>query len=175
MRLRLLLVACLAAISALVVPNAQAAKATVVIDFSTVGVTSGSLDPLFFKSEGIRFADSLALDIVNGDVAALFVVRPLAATFTRPVSGITVSLALVGPDVAGHTSDYTLTAYSGSGNVVGSTTVTVTQGGTGDTPIGFSTISLSDLSSGAKSFSLTPVLGTPNPPFAVNWLSYTYG
>jgi hypothetical protein len=170
MRLRLLLVCCLTAISALVVPSAQAAKAPVVIDFSTVGVTSGSLDPLFFKDQGVRFADTLYLSPTYGDVAAEFVTTPFTPTFSPPVSGITVSLALIGPDVGGHTADFTLTAYSGSGHVVGSITAPITQGGTVDQPMGFETISLSDLSGKAKSFSLTTV----GVYFAVNWFSYTY-
>ncbi len=148
MGLRLLLAGCLAALSGLVVPAAQADKAsTVTIDISDAAA-SGDLS--IFKKDGIRFAEFLIVDGVK-------IPSGYGLIETQGDTVLHVSLTLGRPLVA-------------------TKTMTVTQTGTGlpgdefRTPVGFFQITVSDLPSQAKSFSMT---GTAE--FGVNWISYTYG
>jgi hypothetical protein len=192
MHLRLLFAGCLLSVAGLIVPLAHADKATsVTVDFSAAAAADNwNWNPLFFKSEGIKFAEFLTVDgmripsgyflyDVQGDAALMVLFpswRPLSATFTRPVTGISVNFALTGPDVVGLTGRYTLVAYSASGDIVATKTAEVTQGGTGQPgdqfrqPVGFFSIALGDLPSKAKSFSMTG-----SASFGVNFISYTYG
>jgi hypothetical protein len=170
----------------------SAARATpeVTIDFSAVGA-GNVMDPDFFKSDGIVFPPEFCgpsgctpLNIVNiqGDAALSGDPRfgPITAKFSRPISGITPSVA---PALQG-TATYVLRLFSASGAQVGETVLTVTQD-VGDSPPGtpgYFEMSATDLSKRAKSFTLENIFvrtlsGPPTQtliPYGVNSITYTY-
>src|SRR5688572_9992764 len=87
----------------LLVSSSNAATVTqVTVDFSTHG--TGSFDSDFYKKDGVRFTQESDVGFVQGDEA---LVGPIAATFTPPISGLSVRLA---PFVQG-TAEYVLTAF----------------------------------------------------------------
>ncbi len=156
--LRLLVTAGVLAFSA---GSAGASHQVVTIDFSSHG--GGFFDPRFYESQGIVFpleeCSSIGClpwfvsPLFQGD-AALVRSTPdgkIEATFTSPVASLSLMAA---PDAQG-TAEYTLTAF-GSGAVVGSTSVTVTQdtGDPEDTGFGYFRIELADLVSPATRFTL---------------------
>lgn len=170
----------------------SAARGTqeVTIDFSAVG-RDNVMDPEFFHSDGIVFPPEfcgpsgctpLFVGFVFGDDALIGDPRfgPITARFSRPISGITLSVA---PSLQG-TATYTLRLFAASGAQVGETVLTVTQD-EGETPpgtFGYFEISATDLSKRAKSFTLTNVFvrtrsGPPTQtliPYGVNSITYTY-
>ena len=117
------------------------------IDFSTAG--EGTFQPKSFKKQGMVVTQGDFVGFVQGDQA---LIGPVAGTFHPSVCSISLRVA---PAFQG-TAAYTLRAYSGSGNVVGSTTVVVTQD-IGDpengTP-GYFVIELTELSQKAQTFTL---------------------
>jgi hypothetical protein len=117
------------------------------IDFSTAG--QGPFDSNFFKSQGLVLTQGDFVGFVQGDQT---LIGPVAGTFHPSVCSISVRVA---PAFQG-TAAYTLKAYSGSGKVVGSTTMTVTQdlGEAGSGPFGYFTIELTGLSQKAQTFTL---------------------
>jgi hypothetical protein len=175
----------LAATSSAVAPGVGAREVT--IDFSNNAV--GDFDPLFYRSDGIVFPPqacgsagcfSWSISLIQGD-NALFgnpLTGPITATFTRPVSELSFSIA---PFVQG-TAVYTLTAFSASGEEVASQSLTVTQD-TGDPntgPFGYFTISLEGLAKPVKSFTLDQVFvrssfgGSGPIDFGVSSISFTH-
>jgi hypothetical protein len=115
------------------------------IDFSAAG--EGTFQPDFFKSLVITQGDFVGY--VQGDQS---LIGPVAGTFHPSVCSISVRVA---PAFQG-TAAYTLSAYSASGKVVGSTTMTVTQdiGEAESGPIGYFVIELTGLSQKAQTFTL---------------------
>lgn len=117
------------------------------IDLSNVG--EGTFQPKSFKKQGLVFTQGDFVGFVQGDEA---LIGPVAGTFHPSVCSISI---LVAPAFQG-TGAYTLTAYSGSGKVVGGTTVIVTQD-IGDPETGepgYFVIELIELSQKAQTFTL---------------------
>jgi hypothetical protein len=175
----------LAAVSSAAAPGVGTPDVT--IDFSNNA--QGDLDPLFYQSDGVVFppqrcgtagCSSWFVGFIQGDNA--LVGNPLlggiTATFTRPVSKLSFSIA---PGSQG-TAVYTLTAFSASGNELASQSLTVIQdsGDRNTGPPGYFTMSLGGLPEPAKSFTLTNAFvrssfGTLGPiEFGVSSISYTH-
>ena len=101
---------------------AQARSVTHVIDFTKHG--QGWFQPNFFADEGIIFDDPVLytsnwwVGYVQGDEA---LVNDVYASFKRPISSLSLQVA---PSSYGPIT-YTLTAFSASGAVVVTKTVTV--------------------------------------------------
>jgi hypothetical protein len=142
------------------------------VDFSSHGF--GALDPDFYRSDGIVFpgeqcgaAGCMPPEVVltQDDAALVGLPRfgPVEARFTRPISAISLRVA---PRLQG-TATYTLRAFAGSGELVDSVSVTVTQdfGDPENTGFGYFTISLEQLDSPAKSFTLDSVFVRSSFPF----------
>jgi hypothetical protein len=136
----------------------------VTIDFSTVGVQQGYMNPLFFKSDGIRFAESYYVEWIQGDDAIGGTPGSVDASFTRPATQITVSFALAWQG----TGRYTLTGYSAAGQVVATKLMTVTQSSSSFP--GYVSITLDNLQSKIKSFSFSG----QDVGWGVNTISYSY-
>jgi hypothetical protein len=127
----------------------------VTVDFDALGPWTDffRMDPLFFKSDGIRFSGDYMVGMSNGQAVLIGNQAwntpqfTIAASFTRPVSSVTASIRM---GLQG-TSDYTLVAYSASGDVIGSSTITLSQNGLDGN---FYDIVVRDLPSKAKSFSI---------------------
>lgn len=127
----------------------------ITVDFDALGPWTDffRMDPLFFKSDGIRFADDYMVGMSNGQAVLIgnqaWNTPPftIAASLTRPVRSITATIRM---GLQG-TSDYTLIAYSASGDVIGSSTITLTQNGLDGN---FYAIVVDNLPSSAKSFSI---------------------
>jgi len=117
------------------------------IDFSIAG--EGPFQLNFFKGQGLVFTQGDFVGFVQGDQS---LIGPVAGTFHPAVCSISVRVA---PAFQG-TAAYTLKAYSASGKVVGSTTMTVTQdmGEVDSGPFGYFVIELSGLSQKAQTFTL---------------------
>jgi hypothetical protein len=175
----------LAAVSSAAVPGVGTPDVT--IDFSDNA--QGDLDPLSYRSDGLVLppqrcgtagCSSWFVGFVQGDNA--LVGNPLlggiTATFTRPVSELSLSIA---PGSQG-TAVYTLTAFSASGTELASQSLTVTQdsGDANTGPPGHFTMSLGELPEPAKRVSLTNAFvrssfGTLGPiEFGVSSISYTH-
>ena len=120
---------------------------TQTIDFSTVG--QGTFQPKSFKRQGLVFTQGDFVGFVQGDEA---LIGPVAETFHLSVCSISLTVA---PAFQG-TAAYTLTAYSASGKVVGSTTVIVTQdiGDPESGAPGYFVIELTELTQKAQRFTL---------------------
>jgi hypothetical protein len=169
MRLRLLLFACLLGLLGVGAAVALAEpKSSVTIDFSAVGIKQDYMNPLFFKSDGIRFGDSYYIAWIQGDDAiggiGAVTNTPVTATFMRPVTRITVSFALAWQG----TGQYTLTAYSASGRVIAAKTMIVTQS-SASFP-GYVSITDENLQPKAKSFAFYG----EDVGYGINAISYTY-
>jgi hypothetical protein len=169
----------------------------VTIDISSFGLAPspgiGKIFQLdFYRREGILFqqqpcvagvCEPLRVGITQGDAAITvghppFVGIPLTATFTRPISSLTLNLA---PQLQG-TMTYVLSAFSASGELLGTTSRTVTQdfGDPANTGFGYFSITLTDLPKPAKSFSILGVFVRSTfelntfIPFALSTISYTH-
>ncbi len=117
------------------------------IDFSSTA--QGPIQPDFFQGQGLVFTDGDFVGFVQGDQA---LIGPVAGTFHPSVCSLSVRVA---PAFQG-TAAYTLMAYSSSGEVVGSTSVIVTQD-SGDPEsglFGYFSIELTNLSQRAQTFTL---------------------
>jgi hypothetical protein len=151
-------------------PLANAAPSTTVtIAFDDMGPWTSfyNMDRLFFKSDGIRFSSDYTVGFSNGHSVLLGYpsnVPPftISASFTRPVTGISASVRM---HLQG-TADYTIIAYSGNGNLISSSTITLTQNGLDGN---FYDVTLNDLPSKAKSFSIVGGLD-----YGVKSITYTY-
>ena len=160
--MRVMLLFAYLALVAPTVAHASVSDREVTIDFSSYGFDK-VFDPDFYRSEGIRFpsqrcgsagCDTWFVGFFAGDAALVGnrVLGGVQANFSRPISDLSLNVA---PALQG-TATYTLTAFSPSGEAIATTSTTVTQD-TGDpahSGFGFFTISLTDLPSPAKSFTL---------------------
>ena len=163
----------------------------VTIDFSTFGAGK-VLDPDFYRSDGIVFppefcgtagCDAPFVGFIQFDAALVGDPRrgPLHASFTRPISGLSLSVA---PSFQG-TATYVLKVFSASGALLTTTSRTVTQdeGDPANEGFGYFTISATDFERPAKSFTLDNVFvraSGPFPhvgviPYAVSSITYTRG
>jgi hypothetical protein len=141
---------------------------TVTIDFSSFNSDPSTIEPIdgdYFAADGIRFstpcnADGcsiLEVGMVQGDAALRQ--RPFLggfeASLSRPVSAISVRFA---PGLQG-TATYVLRAYSASGDLLASTSTTVTQdfGDPANTGFGHINLSLDDLPAPAKKLTLDSI------------------
>ena len=171
-------------------PALAAASREVTIDFSTFG-HGEYLDPDFYRRDGIAFpdqfcgsagCDGLFIGFIQGDAALVGDPRrgPVSATFTRPISELSL---LVAPSFQG-TATYTLNVFSASGALVGTSSLTVTQdeGDPANTGFGYFEIAVSNPEKRVKSFTLTSVFvrsASPFPhvgviPYGVSSITYTY-
>jgi hypothetical protein len=142
------------------------------IDFSAAG--EGPIQPDFFKRQSLVLTEGDFVGFIQGDESLN---GPVAGTFHPAVCSLSLTVA---PGVQG-TAAYTLTAYSSSGEVVGSTTVIVTQD-TGDPEsgsFGYFNIELTNLSQRAETFTLeSQFISSSFPhitqiPFGVSSITYT--
>jgi hypothetical protein len=122
----------------------------------------GNLEPDFYRLDGLVFApqqcgvagctDWFVSGPIQGDQALIIAPEygPVQASFTRPVSDLSVRFA---PGLQG-TATYTLTAFDGAGNAIGSATVTLTEdfGDPENEGFGYHEIALNDLPAPARSF-----------------------
>jgi len=167
-----LVVMFLALLSALATPISKAdpAPTATTTDFDAMGSWTDfvHMDPLFFKSAGIRFESDYVVGWSNGHAALVanevWTTPPftIAATFTRPVTSVSVSFRM---GMQG-TSDYTLVAYSPSGDVIGSDTISLTNNGLDGN---FYDVTVSNLPSKAKSFSIVGAI-----EYDVKSITYEY-
>ena len=142
------------------------------IDFSTPG--QGPFQPDFFKKQALVFTQGDFVGFIQGDQA---LVGPVAGTFHPSVCSLSLSVA---PALQG-TAAYTLTAYTASGKMVGSTTMIVTQdsGDPENGPLGYFRIELTGLSGKAQMFTLenqflrSSFPQTTQIPFGVSSITYT--
>lgn len=160
----------------------------VTIDFTSFGLGT-VFEPDFYRSDGIRFPSkrcgSAGCDtwfiahIIQGDDALLGETRfgPVKATFTRPISSLSLRVA---PALQG-TATYVLSAFAGSGKLLATTSVTVTQdfGDPANTGFGYFMVSLTNLPKPAKSFTLDNVFvrssfSNTDIPYGVSSISYTH-
>jgi hypothetical protein len=167
-------------------PGVAARKVT--IDFTSVGV-GNVLEPDFYRSDGIRFSPqqcgfagcrTWSVELIQGHAALLGEPQfgPVKATFTRPISGISLRVA---PALQG-TVRYVLKAFAASGKLVGTTAVTVTEdfGDPANSGFGYHTISLPNLPRPAKSFTFHSVFvrssfpTNTEIPYGVSSISYTH-
>jgi len=142
------------------------------LDFSTPG--EGPIQPDFFKRQGLVLTEGNFVGFVQGDQA---LIGPVAGGFHPSVCSLSLRVA---PALQG-TAAYTLTAYSSSGEAVGSTTVIVTQdsGDPENESPGYFSIALTDLSQRAQTFTLeNQFIRSSFPqntqiPFGVSSITYT--
>ncbi len=187
------IIAIVVALASLVsLPSSAAASvgvgaSEVTVDFSSFG--EGTLDPNFYRLDGVVFPSEvcgsvvcapLVVSVAQGHDALLgnpyfgFVM----ATFTRPVSDLSLSFA---PDLQG-TATYVLKAYSGSGKLIASTSITVTEdfGDPANEGFGYHVVSLTKLSTPAVSFTLDSIFVRSSFPsvthigYGVRSISYTH-
>jgi hypothetical protein len=161
----------------------------VTVDFTSYG-EGKAFEPDFYRSDGIVFppercspagCDTWFVGFVQGDDALTADSRlgPVQATFTRPISDLSLRVA---PAVQG-TATYVLSVFGGSGELLATTSVTVTQdtGDLGDSGFGYFTISLTNLPGPAKVFTLDAVFVRSSFPhidqmlYGVSSISYTHG
>ena len=128
-----------------IAPTSAAAE---VIDISAL--VDQPFDETFFADQGLIFTSPLALGFVQGDDA---LIGPVSGRFARRVTGLS---ALVAPGFQG-TADYTLAAFDSRANLVGRTTIRITQdeGDPDNTGFGYLALDLGHLARPARSFSLT--------------------
>jgi hypothetical protein len=173
-------------------PHASTAVGAVIravtIDFSSFGGASGDVfNPDFYRRDGIVFPDEMCgsagcspwfVSFIQGSASLAGDPRfgPVTATFTRPISALSVEVA---PALQG-SATYILNLYAASGTLVGTTSVTVTQDERENTNSGYFTISVTDLSKHAKRFTLDNVFvrssfaTTTYIPYGVRSITYTY-
>ncbi len=161
----------------------------VTIDFTSYG-EGKVFEPAFYRSDGIVFPPERCgsagcatwfVGFVQGDAALTADSRlgPVQATFTRPISDLSLRVA---PAVQG-TATYVLSVFSGSGELLATTSVTVTQdsGDPANSGYGYFTISLTNLPGLAMAFTLDAVFVRSSFPhidqmlFGVSSVSYTHG
>ena len=165
-----LAVALLAVFTGLATPVAKAAPVTTVtIEIDDLGIWAGfyNVDPLAFKADGIRLASDYVVGFSNGHAvlsgwASNTPPFMIAASFMRPVSSVSATIRM---HVQG-TADYTLAAYAASGELIGSSTITLSQDGLDGN---FYTVSLDNLPVKAKSFTISGGLD-----YGVKSISYAY-
>lgn len=166
-----LAVALLAVLAGLATPVSQAAPVTTVtIEIDDLGPWTGfyNIDPLAFQADGIRLASDYVVGFSNGHAvlsgwASNTPPFMIAASFTRPVSSVSTNIRM---HVQG-TADYTLAACAASGELIGSSTITLSQDGLDGN---FYTLSLENLPIKAKTFTIVGGLD-----YGVKSISYTYG
>ena len=160
----------------------------VTIDFTSFG-EGKVFDPDFYRSDGIRFppapCGSLGcgtwfVGFIQGDDALVGEPEfgPVKATFTRPVSDLSLQVA---PSAQG-TARYLLNVFAASGKLLAATSVTVTQdeGDPANSGFGYFTISLTNLPRPVKSFTLDNVFVRSSFPlnthisYGVSSISYTH-
>ena len=157
---------------------------SVTIDLSTFG-SSKFFVPDFYRLDGILFppeqcgvstCSAWFAQFIQGDDA--LVGGPVTATFTRPISDLSLRVA---PALQG-TATYVLKAFAESGPLLATTSVTVTQdeGDPANSGFGYFTMSLTNLPGPAKSFALDNVFVRSSfpqnvaIPFGVSSISYTH-
>jgi hypothetical protein len=144
--------ATLAIAAAAVAAPVASAQSEVNIDFSTAPKAPEPFPSDFFASQGIVFTASTGfIGEVQGN-PALGGSPTIAADFSTPITGLSVDVA---PGFQG-TFEYTLTAFSQTGDVVATTSVIVTQdeGDPANQGFGYITIDLGRLARPAASFTL---------------------
>ena len=156
---------------------------SVTIDFSSFG-SSRFFVPDFYRLDGILFppvqcgasgCGAWFVQFIQGDAA---LVGPVTATFARPISELSVRVA---PALQG-TALYVLTAFAGSGALLATTSVTVTQdeGDPANSGVGYFTMMLTNLPGPAWSFALDNVFVRSSfpqnaaIPFGVSSITYTH-
>jgi hypothetical protein len=163
------------------------ASPEVTVDFSSFG--EGPFDPNFYHLDGIVFPSQRCgsvgctawlVSLVQGDDALLGdpSFGSVTARFTRPVSDLSLSFA---PDLQG-TATYVLRAYGGSGEVIASTSITVTEdfGDPANEGFGYHVVSLANLSTPVVAFTLDSIFVRSSFPsnvqigYGVSSISYTH-
>jgi hypothetical protein len=165
-----LAVTLMAVLAGLVTPASEAAPVSAVtIEVDDLGTWTGfyNIDPLAFREEGIRLADDYVVGFSSGHAvlsgwATNTPPFSIAGSFTRPVSSISASIRVQ----AQGTADYTLAAHAASGELIGSSTITLSQDGLDGS---FYTVSVGNLPLKAKSFTIRGGLD-----YGVRSISYTY-
>jgi len=160
----------------------------VTVDFASFGADK-VFEPDFYRSDGILFPPeecgsagcfSWFIGFCQGHAALAGQTSfgPVEANFTRPVSGLSL---LVTPALQG-TATYVLTVFAASGEILATTSVTVTQdlGDPANSGSGYFTISLTNLPGPARSFTLDNVFvrssfpSNTMIPYCVSSISYTH-
>jgi hypothetical protein len=169
--------------------KAGVAARNVTIDFTSFGAVQKVFEADFYRSDGIRFAPQqcgtagcrrLSVELIQGDTALMGEPQfgPVKARFTRPVSDVSLRVA---PALQG-TVTYTLKAFAASGELLGTTSLTVTQdfGDPANTGFGYVTLSLPNLPRPANSFTFHSVFVRSSVPtnteipYGVASISYTH-
>ncbi|OLC02690.1 MAG: hypothetical protein AUH78_20810 [Gemmatimonadetes bacterium 13_1_40CM_4_69_8] len=169
-------------------PSFSVGASAVTIDFTSYG-EGKVFQPDFYRSDGIVFpaercgsagCDTWFVGFTQGDVALDGEPSrgPVQATFTRPISDVSLRVA---PRAQG-TATYTLSVFAASGELLATTAVTVTQdfGDPANSGFGYFTISLTNLPSPAKRFTLENVFVRSSFPsnteiaYGVSSISYTH-
>jgi len=169
-------------------PSFSVGASAVTIDFTSYG-EGKVFQPDFYRSDGIVFpaercgsagCDTWFVGFTQGDVALDGEPSrgPVQATFTRPISDVSLRVA---PRAQG-TATYTLSVFAASGELLATTAVTVTQdfGDPANSGFGYFTISLTNLPSPAKRFTLENVFvrssfpSNPEIAYGVSSISYTH-
>ena len=171
-RLTVALLVLLAVVGAVAAPasHAEPGSTTITVAFDDMGPWTGfyKMDPHFFKSEGISFASDYQVGFSNGHavlVPAWGLSAPpytMAASFTRPVESVSASIRM---HLQG-TAQYTLVAYSASGDAIASSTITLTQNGLDGN---FYTVGVENLPMLAKSIVIVGGID-----YGVRSITYTY-
>ena len=160
----------------------------VTIDFSSYGAGK-VFESDFYRLDGIVFPPEACgsagctpwfVGFVQGDAALAGEPRfgPVKATFTRPISALSL---LVAPSLQG-TARYVLSVFAVSGKLLATTSVTVTQdfGDPANSGFGYFAISLPNLPGPAKSLLLENVFVRSSfpqnveIPYGVSSISYTH-
>jgi len=150
--------------------------ADVTIDFSSFG-EGKEFQPTFYKLDGILFPSEECgpagcrpwfVGFTQGDAGLEGQPRfgPVTATFMRPISDLSLRVA---PRLQG-TATYLLSAFAASGELLATTSLTVTQdeGDPANSGPGYFTISLTDLHGPAKRFALDNVFVRSSFPLPLN-------
>lgn len=163
------------------------------IDFSTypTGGDVTTFDPAFYRADGILFPpqrcgtagcdDWLVSPLIQGEPSLIGQPQygPIEASFTRPVSTISLRVA---PALQG-TATYVLKAYSASNQLLAAASLTVTQdfGDPANTGFGHFNVGVANLSKPAKRFTFESVfvrasyvLIPPAIPYGVSSISYRH-
>jgi hypothetical protein len=162
--------ALLAGLAALAPTPSSATKpaTSVTVSFDEMGTWTGfyNMDPLFYEPSGVVFSDDYVVGFSNGhavlDAGWTEPPTTIAGSFIKPISSITASIRM---SMQG-TSDYTIVAYSKSGDVLGSRTITLTQSGLDGN---FYNLTADSLSPKATSFSITGGIA-----YAVQSITFAY-